>query len=541
MFVFENRFHWSGVTVLNVLCRCLLLIAAVAIPAAAQALGLAHSSYGLNHAVVGPPSDPAAACDVLSKTDFSRITDAATHIARAEIVTSSDGQSPYCKVSGIIEPQIGIEMRLPVKSWNGKFMEKGCGGWCGTVMDWACADALPRGYACITTDMGHKGSSMDDVSWAKNNLQAQMDFGFRATHVAALAGKVIAAQFYGSPPKRSYYVGCSTGGYQGVMEAQRFPWDFDGIVAGAPDIDETQANYRGLWIAKVERDRDGNPIFGKDQLSLLHIAALALCDGDDGVKDGIISNPVGCRFKPDSLRCRPGQMSGCLTDAQVDAARKIYSGPTDASGNPTSTGSFLVGSELEWENLWPTQSLVDYFRYGFPGYSTKPDYKDSDFDFDRDYKRFGLAPQYDNSNPDLRKLKTAGTKLIVYHGTTDTIDPPGPVIDYYRMAERVMGGRRNTQSFFRLFLLPGMNHCGGGVGVMDVDWIKALEEWVEARKAPDRIVATHPAHDNEGRFTRPIFPYPDYARYKGKGDVKQAKNFGRAVGGTRSVEHGAAN
>ena len=509
------------------LCRCLLLIMTLAVATAGQTRDLANPSRSLAAEANSPPENPVAACGDLSKTDFSTISDAPTHIVHAEIVTPSDGQTSYCKVNGWIEPQIGIEMRLPVKTWNGKFMEKGCGGWCGTVMDWACADALPRGYACITTDMGHKGSSMDDVSWAKNDLQAQMDFGFRATHVAALAGKVIAAVFYGKRPSRSYYVGCSTGGYQGVMEAQRFPWDFDGIVAGAPDIDETQANYRGLWIAKVEIDRQGHPILGKEELRLLHNGALALCDGDDGVRDGIISNPLGCRFRPESLRCKPGKSSGCLTEAQVDAARKIYSGPTDSSGNPTSTGSFLIGSELEWANLWPTQSLVDYFRYGFPGYSTKSDYKDSDFDFDRDYMRFGLAPQYDNSNPDLRKLKAAGTKLIVYHGTTDTIDPPGPVIDYYRMAERIMGGRKNAQSFFRLFLLPGMNHCGGGVGVMDVDWIHALEEWVERGRAPDQIIAAHPAHDKEPRFTRPLYPFPDYARYKGRGDVNKVQNFER--------------
>ena len=511
------------------LCRPLLLIAAIAIASAGHAQSPHRPSAKPAETLSGGLSDPAAACDGLARSDFSGIPDAPTHVTRAQIVVSPGGHSSYCKISGFIEPQIGIEMRLPVNDWNGKFMEKGCGGWCGVVMDWACPDALARGYACITTDMGHKGSGMDDVSWAKSNLQAQMDFGFRATHVAALAGKVIAAHFYGRPPKRSYYVGCSTGGYQGVMEAQRFPWDFDGIVAGAPDIDETQANFRGLWIAKVELDHAGHPILGTQQLALLHSAALAMCDADDGVKDGIISNPLGCGFKPEALRCKPGKSTGCLTDAQIDAARKIYSGPTDSSGNPTSTGSFLIGSELEWGNLWPTQSLVDYFRYGFPGYSTRPGFKDSDFNFDQDYKRFGLAPQYDNSNPDLRRLKAAGAKLIVYHGTTDTIDPPGPVIDYYRMAERVMGGRKNIQSFFRLFLLPGMNHCGGGVGVMDVDWIHALEDWVENGKAPDGIIAAHPADAKGPRFSRPLYPYPDYARYIGRGDANEARNFSRLI------------
>ena len=508
----------------------LIALVVIATPGTAQARGQAETSLATNQA--SPNGDWTAACHVLQHTDFSAIPDAPTHVARAEVVTASKGQPTYCRVDGFIDPQIGIEMRLPVTSWNGKFMEKGCGGWCGAItdFDWMCPEALRSGYACITTDMGHKGSSGEDISWARNNLQAQIDFGYRATHAVAVAGKVIAARFYGKQPSRSYYYGCSTGGYQGVMEAQRFPWDFDGIVAGAPDIDETQANFRGLWLAKVELDGAGRPILGRDQLNLLHDAALALCDMDDGVKDGVISNPLGCRFKPESLLCKGTQSSGCLTDAQVDAARKIYSGPVDSSGRPTSTGSFLIGSELEWGNLWPTQSLVDYFRYGMEGYSTKPDFKDSDFDFNQDYKRFGLAPQYDNSNPDLRRLQLAGTKLIVFHGTTDTTDPPGPVIDYYRMVERVMGGRKNTQSFFRLFLLPGMNHCWGGAGVMQVDWIRMLEDWVELGKAPEGVIAAHPADSKGPRFTRPLYPFPDYAKYKGKGDVNEAQNFARVPG-----------
>jgi feruloyl esterase len=472
--------------------------------------------------------DPVASCAELARADFSGLPDAPTHITQTEVVAATGGAPAYCKVNGFIELHVGIEMRLPVKTWNGKFMEKGCGGWCGAIMDWACVDALNRGYACITTDMGHKGSSMDDVSWAKNNLQAQIDFGFRATHVAALAGKAIATQYYGLAPKRSYLVGCSTGGYQGVMEAQRFPWDFDGIVAGAPDIDESQANFRALWVAKVERDQHGGLILGQRDLVLLHNAALALCDQDDGVKDGIIGNPLGCEFKPQTLLCEPGGTTGCLTREQVDAARRIYSGPVTATGRQTSTGSFLIGSELGWSNLWSTQSLVDYFRYGLAGYATKAGFKDTDFDFNRDYQRFGLAPQYDNRNPDLRRLKAAGTKFIIYHGTTDTIDPPGPVIDYYDTVEKTMGGRANTQSFFRLFLIPGMNHCGGGTGALDVDWIGALEAWVEAGKAPDVIIGAHIAQDEQRRYTRPLYPFPDFARYKGIGDVDQAESFMRA-------------
>ena len=395
----------------------------------------------------GAAGDPFVDCGKLAKADFSGITDAPTHITATELVAATGGDPAYCKITGSIEPQISIEMRLPAANWNGKFMEVGCGGWCGAIFDWTCGEASRRGYACIATDMGHKGSGMDDVRWANNNLQGQIDFGYRATHVTALAGKAVAAQYYGSQPARSYYVGCSTGGYQGVMEAQRFPWDFDGIVAGAPDIDETQANFRGLWLARVERDSDGKRLLGEKELALLHNAALALCDLDDGIKDGIIANPRGCKFRPETLLCKSGEKSGCLTPAQIDAAKKIYAGPMNSAGERTSTGSFLIGSELGWTDFWPTQSLVDFFRYGIPGYTTGPDYKDTDIDFDRDYKRFGLAPQYENNNPDLRRLQAAGAKLIVYHGTTDTIDPPGPVIDYYETVEKTMGDGRRHRRF----------------------------------------------------------------------------------------------
>jgi hypothetical protein len=476
-----------------------------------------------------PMSDETARCSDLAKEDFSGITDAPTQIASTELVAATGDNPAYCKVIGSIKPNIGIALQLPTKTWNGKFMEGGCGGWCGVIYSWSCRGPIRHGYACMASDMGHKGSPVD-VSWAENNLQGQIDFGYRATHVSALAGKVIAAHFYGMPPARSYFDGCSTGGYQGVMEAQRFPWDFDGIIAGAPDIDETQANFRALWFARALQDAAGNKLFTRKDLTLLHNAALALCDLDDGVKDGIIGNPLGCRFRPETLLCKSGETSGCLSSAQIDAAKKIYAGPMNAVGERTSTGSFLIGSELGWENDWPTQSLVDFFRYGLPGYSTDPNWKDTDLNFDQDYKRFGLAPDFENSNPDLRRLKAAGAKLIVYHGATDTSDPPAPVIDYYETVEKTMGGRKSTQDFFRLFLIPGMNHCVGGPGALDVDWIQVLEDWVEKGKAPDVIVGAHAGAPSSPGFTRPLYPFPAYAKYKGRGDVSQAANFVRVSG-----------
>jgi feruloyl esterase len=377
--------------------------------------------------------------------------------------------------------------------------------------------------------MGHKGSPIA-VSWAKDNLQGLIDFGYRATHVAALSGKAIAEKFYGTSPKRSYFEGCSTGGYQGITEAQRFPWDFDGIIAGAPDIDGAHANLRGLWIPSAMLAHANGPQLGKEQLTLLHNAVLAACDLDDGVKDGIIGNPQSCKFTPEKLLCKSGESSGCLTASEVETAKKLYAGPTNSAGERISTGGFIVGSELAWATNWPTKSLEDFFVFGIPGYSTNNGWKFTDFDYDRDYKRFGLAAYYDNTNPDLRKFKKAGGKLIVYHGWADTVDLPGAMTDYYETVEKTMGGKKDTQEFFRLYMIPGMNHCGGGVGALQVDWLDYLEAWVEKGKAPDVVTGTHQSDKmNQQIFTRPLYPYPAYAKYKGKGDPNKAESFAPAL------------
>jgi feruloyl esterase len=473
----------------------------------------------------------AARCASLAGQDFTGITDAPTRIVSSEAVAPTASAAAYCRVRGTIQPQIGFELQLPA-SWNGKFVEVGCGSWCGVITVSDCRDPVKRGYACMASDLGHKGSPID-LTWAKDNLQAQLDFGYRAVHAAALAGKAIAKRHYAAAPSRSYYNGCSSGGYHGLVSAQRFPWDFDGIVAGAPDIDQEGANFRYLWFALAKRDAEGKQLFDKAQISLVHDAAVAACDAQDGLKDGIISNPLACGFRPESLLCKPGKASSCLSQTQVTALNKIYSGPTDAAGRRTSRGSFLVGSELRWAGEFPLKTVEDFFRYAFPGFTTGPDWKGSDFDFDKDYKRLGLAPHLENNNPDLRRFKAAGGKLIVWHGLADATDPPMPVIDYYETVERTMGGRQATMDFFRMFLIPGMDHCRGGAGGLDVDWLTALENWVEKGKAPDVLVGNHKGLGAEPSFTRPVYPHPAYARYKGKGDPNVWTSFRPAPIGQR--------
>jgi feruloyl esterase len=534
--------------------------------ALALALVLARTSLANDKAVA---MDSESKCEALSEMDFSTVPDAPTRITAAKLVRDGVG-TPSCEIDAYVAPQVGLQLRLPVNTWNGKFIEVGCGGWCGSIASGACDRPLQKGYACAASDMGHKGDSQD-LLWASNNLPAQSDFGFRATHVAALAGKAIAEHYYGSQPRHSYFLGCSTGGYQGVMEAQRFPWDFDGIVAGAPDIDEPSANLRALWAARAFLNDAGKPRLTDEQLNLVHAAVLARCDMDDGVRDGIIGNPLSCQFDPKELQCATGHRSNeCLTAAQVEVVRKLYAGPMTTKGEKTSTGGFLPGSELLWGDFWPAESTEQFFRFALAGFIPAQGRKEwtyKDFDFDRDYRRLGGAPWYDNSNPDLRKFKQAGGKLLVYHGGNDTVDLPGAVIDYYETVERTMGGRAATQQFFRMFLIPGMNHCWGGSGAYAIDYLQYMEQWVESGKAPEVMVGSHVSDvyllslplaekwtkladalhvsltkdlrlllaESELKipldpavpisFTRSVYPYPATAKYSGHGDVNDAASF----------------
>ncbi|MFL6602577.1 MAG: tannase/feruloyl esterase family alpha/beta hydrolase [Steroidobacteraceae bacterium] len=505
-------------------------------------------------------ADSTEACQSLAQQDFSFTEDAPTQITSAKVLSPEGQRFPVCQVDGYVAPQVGFILQLPTSEWNGKFTEVGCGGWCGSINAEACADPVHRGYACIASDMGHKDAS-GGVLWALGNLQAQVDFGYRATHVAALAGKAIANRFYQKPATRSYFVGCSTGGYQGVTEAQRFPWDFDGIIAGAPDIDEGGANLRALWSARAILDSSGQSILTPSALEVLHKTALEHCDLDDGHKDGVIGNPVACHVDPRALICKSGETKNCLTIAQAEAARKLYEGASTSDGTRISTRGPYPGSELRWQEDFSSYGAVTepYYRYGVSGSTDSPAWKYTDFNFDQDYRRNGLQSAYDNSNPDLRRFKAAGGKLIIYQGGNDTVDLPAPVIDYYETVERTMGGKAATQDFFRLFVVPGMNHCTGGDGAYAVDYLSYLEAWVERGMRPDQLIGSHvkesylashapasiPPTMSEGdriyyaafdlkfpldpaipiSFTRPIYPYPTFAKYSGHGDPNVAGSF----------------
>jgi hypothetical protein len=491
----------------------------------------------------GAQTPDAQSCKALENVDFSGILDAPTQIIEAKQVTASGVVPTHCLVKGYVTSHVGIELHMPTDNWNGKFIEVGCGGHCGSFFTGLCAGPLHRGYACIASDMGHT-SLTTDAKWAYNNLQAQIDWGYRAAHVTAIAGKAITEAYYSRAPARSYFLGCSTGGREGMVESQRFPWDFDGIAVGAPVVNSSGWPLELLWAIKALTGKDGKSIISTSDAKLLHEAVVAKCDMDDGVKDGVIGNPLACKFDPAVLRCGSDSKSGCLTGEQVDAVKKVYAGMPTSKVERTYSQGAVPGSELNWVDdsltFWSTRQYVaDMFRYeGFmpaPG----PSWNLSDFDFDRDYKRVGMFATLANANnPDLRKFAALGNKMILYFGWDDLLQMEA--VDYYETLERTMGGRKATQDFFRLFSVPGMNHCSGGPGAFAIDYLTYLEDWVERGHAPNKMIGAHvngltwseafglplPLDPKiPVAFTRPIYPYPVRAIYKGSGDPNDATNF----------------
>jgi feruloyl esterase len=486
-----------------------------------------------------PPAAGVAAdrCRTLADADFSRTRDAPFTVLTAEVV-SDDGPRPYCKVLGYAIPEISFEMRLPLDGWNQGFVLLGSGGWASHKFTFLCKQPLASGYACIAGDAGHQ---LNGGLWMQSDARTKIDWGYRATHAVTLAGKALAQAFYGTAPKTSLMMGCSTGGYQALVEAQRFPWDFNGIVAIAPDIDEGDLSMRTAWAAHHLVSADGKPIFTTADLAILHAAALTACDRSDGLRDGIIGDPIACRFDPAVTLCKPGRTTGCLSSAQVAAAAAIYGGPKTSKGGPISTAGPFPGSEMGWPDILEDVKFADnYFRFALTD-SPLDGFPAAKFDYDADYKRLGLGGTFVDSNPDLRKFAQAGGKLIIVQGGNDVTEQAHASIDYYQMVERVMGGTEATQTFARLFVVPGMTHCSGGDGAFAIDYLAAIGSWIDGKPTVALIGAHVPAWQDKNvairegltapppgvtaTFTRPVFAYPLHARYSGQGDVSNAANF----------------
>ena len=491
-------------------------------------------------------ADAAAACTALIGRTLTP-PDAPTRITAAEWTPASAALPAHCRVRAVVEPDVGVELRLPTTGWNGKFLEYGRGGYCRAIQMEDCDTPVRKGYACAISDMGHTSNEPDDV-WAATDTQAKVDCGFRGTHVAAVAGKAITALYYRTAAAHSYYMGCSTGGRMGLLEAQRFPWDFDGIIAGAAPITKSADALALMWNVVATLGTEGRSILTPAAIRLVAGAALAQCDLDDGVRDGVIGDPRHCHVDPAVLQCRGTRAHDCLSPGQVEAVRKIYQGPVDSHGRRLYEGGALPGSELNWIGAYVAAddgpsgvqtAVTAIFRYmNVP--ERGPDWRITQFDWDSDSKLSAMMEAYNGAaNPDLRPFKAAGGKLIVFHGLADEAVMPENMVAYYQTVERTLGGKTAIDDFFKLYLVPGMNHCSGGAGANVVDYIAALEAWVEGGHAPQALTAAHlktpratgfepeplPVDPANVDFTRPVYPFPRRATYRGSGDRNDANSF----------------
>ena len=425
----------------------------------------------------------------------------------------------FCRIAGVIEREIRFEVWLPPE-WNRRMLGVGNAGFTGGINYPGMLGGLLRGFATASTDTGHvTPTDFFDASWIPGHPDRVENFGYRAHHLLAQTARRIVTAFYGQEPYRSYYDGCSSGGWQGLTEAQRYPNDYDGIVAGAPANNFVRLQTRGFWLDALHR---ASPVgdLGPDQVALINHAALALCDPADGVIDGIIGDPLHCGFDPASLRCRAAQSGDCLTDAQLDRARHMWGPARSAGGAPLYPG-----------NAYGTVPFVV-----IPGASTNPaillivpdserSWTPETFDPDRDLSALDarLGPSLSAWNPDLGAFRRAGGKLIVYHGWADPLLSPYNSIAYRNaVAERMAPA--DIDGFFRLFLVPGMEHCRGGPGTDQFDLLGAVVDWVEHGTPPDRVVATGRTPTGGAR-TRPLCPHPAAARYNGNGSTDDAANF----------------
>jgi len=440
----------------------------------------------------------------------------------------------YCAITGYVAPQNHFEMRLPVREqWNGKLFFSACAAFCGNVAGNACNQGLLLGYASVTSNGGHSSAGGFDGVWAANDLGAQEDFAHRANHNATLAAKRIVEAFYGKPPSRSYMSGCSKGGHAALMSALRYPEDFDGIVAGAPVYDFTgKAVIHASWVLQANNDGKGGIVVDGPTTDLVHRSVLDACDLTDGVKDGVVGNPLACQWKPEDLACTAERTTGCLSPTQVAALKKMYSAPVDRTGKVLFPTGHALGSESDEWKQWAIgrganyQVASQFLRYmAFDKPQSPSDSDPLTFDFAQGPASLARARAiYDATSVDLRAFKARGGKILMWHGWADTSIPAGSSIDYYLRATNESGGRAAIESFFRLFLLPGVLHCSGGEGADRADTLTLLDRWVEEGKAPDVIVTTKES-DGVASKTRLVYPFPKVAHYSGSGNPNDLSSW----------------
>ena len=508
-----------------------------------------------------PPGMAQRSCGSLSRLKLAHTTiTSAKSVAAGPFTPPVSPMGPphamnlpaFCRVQGTIKPSadsdIRFEVWLPARDWNGKFDGVGNGGFAGYISSSDLAAALRAGFAAASTDTGHEAGAID-ARWALGHPEKIIDFGYRAIHLTNVVGKAVARNFYGKAARWSYFSSCSNGGRQALMEAQRFPDDYNGIIAGAPANFWTHLLSAAIWDSQATLDHPASYL-PASKLPAISRAVLAACDAKDGVKDGILNDPTQCHFQPRTLLCHGPDTNDCLTEPQVVALEKLYAGPTDAKGQRIFPGH-MPGGELG-PNGWgawitgsaPGKSLELMFGDGFFSDmvfdNSSWNFRTSNLDADVRLADAKMARILNAANPNLAAFRSHGGKLILYHGWSDSAISPLNTVDYYQSVVARMGSRR-TKQFVRLYMVPGMQHCGLGPGPSSFgagpsananpadSMFSALENWVQHGVAPQTIVATkyaNPMNPASGvEMTRPLCPYPQIAAYKGAGNTNEAANF----------------
>lgn len=452
----------------------------------------------------------------------------------------------FCRVVGVVAPHVGFELWMPQQGWNGRLLSLGSGGFGGTINDGQLAAMMMKGYAVTANDTGHTGQSYD---WMHDPGERRA-WGHSATHDVTGPAKAIVRAFYAQAPAYSYFDGCSTGGAQAMEEAEFYPSDYDGIVAGSPGMNYSGLMMSFLWGLKAATDHEA---LSPQKLHLLHQAVMDHCDAADGVKDGLLENPLACDFHPEQLLCTSTNTSSCLTAAEVQTAELIYQGPRNPRTGAQIYPGFAPGSEAAGESSggrsfggWVLIQGPLARQYAIPLLKNMVFGQDWDwksFDFDSGYARVESAvhADIDATNPDLRAFQAHGGKLIMTQGWGDQFNAQTYPVEYhdevvslFAASEGEPEAVHTVNGFFRLFMVPGMGHCGGGVGPSEMDALGAVRAWVETKQAPDRLVAEKVSLPGGGAampMSRPMCPYPEIARWTGKGSTNEADNFVCAMPG----------
>jgi feruloyl esterase len=537
-------------------------LTAVVIALLSSGGGVANAQTG-NHTLISDSNALATASStipaqmscaaVASDPNFVAIPGNPTSIASSTVVAAAAGNPEYCDVQGMIAPQTHFDLKLPINSWQGRYLQNGCGGYCGAVSKQTfptCDATLGGDFAMATDDEGHasEGGLGGAGLFSFNSQKLRNEYGYQSEQSLYIVARTIITAFYGQPPHRYYYDGCSDGGREAMEMAERYPDDFNGIIAGAPEIIAGPLNAESqTWDYRVNTDADGNDILTDAQLPVLHAAVIAACAGDDGTNDGIITDPQDCDSKiPQilhSVTCSPGvggpTTTSCLTAAQANVARLYWRGPADPYGRLLYPGGLPLGSELGWSTfeiphtpgVAPETGSLSYaglslpylrFMLHAPGL-LGPDPSQWQFT-DRGFRSmFPAANIQDAMSTDLRAFRAHGGKLIMWQGFADNGIPPTGTVDYYDTLTQRMGGRQSTQQFARLFMFPGEYHCAPGYTNSSFDLVLPMVRWVEDGTAPSQIIANDTV--NGRAITRPVYPYPDIPKYDGAGDPDEASNF----------------